>query len=59
MSSMETAKSARSYKDWNEPNVACAGEGEGQSREGNQMHDFVDSIWRWGRLMDGPKHDHC
>ena len=42
----ETAKGAGSYKDWNEPNAACTRQWKGQSREGNQVYDFVTSVRR-------------
>jgi hypothetical protein len=55
----ETAKGARSNKDGDQPNAACARQWKSQSCKGNQMHDFIASIRRWGRLLDRPKHGYC
>jgi hypothetical protein len=55
----ETAKGACTYKDWNKSNAACTRQWKGQGGKGKQVHDFVASLWRRGRLMDGPKHGHC
>jgi len=55
----ETAKSTRANNDGDQSKAACAGQWKGQSGESNEVHEFVDAIRRWGRLMDGPKHGDC
>ena len=55
----ETAKGTCANKDWDEPNAACTRKWKGQSGKGNNVHNFVSAIRRWGRLIDWPKHGHC
>ena len=55
----ETAEGAGSHKDEDQSKAASTCQWKGESGKGNEVHKFVDAIWRWGRLIDRPKHGHC
>ena len=55
----ETAKDTCTHKDWDQSKAACVGEWKSQRGEGHEVHKFVASLRRRGRLMDGPKHGYC
>ena len=52
----ETAKSACANKDRKQPNSASARKRKGESGKGNEVHDFIASIWCRGRRLQGPEH---
>ena len=49
------AKGARANKDGDQPEPAGARKGKGESREGNQVYEFVDPLQRWGRRFERPE----
>ena len=49
------AKDTRANEDGDQSKASCARQGEGQSCKGNEVSDFIYSIWT-RRLIDWPKH---
>ena len=51
-----SAKGARTDEDGDYPEPASAGQREGESREGNEVYEFVAPLRRWGRRLKRPEH---
>ena len=52
----EAAEGTRPDKNGGQSNAACSGEGKGECRKGNEVHDLIDAVGRRRRGLQGPEH---
>ena len=55
----ETAKGTCAHKDRDEPDAARTRQRKSECCKGNEVYNFIASIWTRRLLMDRLKHGHC